>query len=79
MSRWSSAPPGGRPLGSTVFQNFAKSAKRNPRVIALVCSIRFHWNPVFPVGANVGYRGMLTVARAKSLTAPGMYRADPTL
>ena len=25
-SRWSSAPPGGRPLGSTVFQNFAKSA-----------------------------------------------------
>ena len=31
------------------------------------------------MGANVGYRGVITVAKAKSLTAPGMYRADPTL
>ena len=27
----------------------------------------------------MGYRGRLTVAKAKSLTTPGMYRADPTL
>ena len=27
----------------------------------------------------MGYTGMLTVAKAKSLTAPGMYRADQTL
>ena len=28
---------------------------------------------------NVGYTSTLTVAKAKSLTTPGMYRADPTL
>ena len=27
----------------------------------------------------MGYQGLLTVAKARSLTAPGMYRADPTL